>query len=304
MNYLEYFHQIPDLYTKISPKITQLEKLLGIIFLKELQIISDIRGNVVDIVLLLGDIEGFSYQSKPHTLLLIKFIAKFFSFPAFSSAQGFVMDFLDKDFSRGIDQYHGISLLTNEVVCYYGIIGWIRPEYDSVNVNFYSSAINRVQEFFPTLKIYENFRPLGSFYLGFVGNTISEKRLYTYDLNPNLFQQNTRSQLCSIVDPRIQWYVRTFSELDVRDYWKEYISWSWENEETGEKFYLSEFFLKSQKRTQILKHIDQELWNSHFLDAYICEISTAKQYFKTWFLIKESYEQRKQKGLYNHQSNF
>ncbi len=304
MTYLEYFHKIPDLYNKIHPKITQLERLFGIIFLKELQIISDIHGNILDIVLLLGDIEWFSYQSKPHTLLLIKFIAKIFSFPAFSSAQTFVMSFLDKDFSRGIDQYHGISLLTNEVVCYYGIIGWIRPEYDSVNVNFYSGAINRVQKFFPALNIYENFRPLGSFYLWFLGNYIAEKRLYTYNLDSLIFKQNAWLLLPNITHPIIQRYVRTFLELDFYDYWKEYISWNWENPETRERFYLSEFFLKSQKRTKILKHIDQELWNSSFLDAYICEISTINQHIKTWFLIKESYEQRKQRGLYNHQSKF
>lgn len=57
MTYLEYFHKIPDLYNKIHSKITQLERLFGIIFLKELQIISDIHGNILDIVLLLGDIE-------------------------------------------------------------------------------------------------------------------------------------------------------------------------------------------------------------------------------------------------------
>ncbi|ATU05384.1 hypothetical protein BKN14_02940 [Candidatus Gracilibacteria bacterium HOT-871] len=300
-NYEDYFENIPNLYLEIKPKITQIEKILGIIFLQELQIITDFDGKVIDIVLLLGDIEGFSYKSKSRTLLEIKLFGKLFSFKALYETEIFISNFLSEKFSRGIDQYHGISLLTKEVVCYYGILGGIRPEYDSININFYLNAISRVEKYFYEEQIYDNLKPLGSFFLGFKDSKIYEKKLYFYEITSKYFQNEAKKQLGKLKDLKIKSYLEKFSSLELKDYWIEYISWSGENFDTKEKFYLLEFFLKSKKRKEILKEIDFYLGNLNFLEAYICEIGSQKKLIKTWFLLKDSYLKRKQNGFYDHQ---
>lgn len=51
--YHENLKNIERLYEKIIPKIQKIEKILGIIFLQEIQVITDYQGNIKDIILLL-----------------------------------------------------------------------------------------------------------------------------------------------------------------------------------------------------------------------------------------------------------
>lgn len=297
--YHENLKNIERLYEKIIPKIQKIEKILGIIFLQEIQVITDYQGNIKDIILLLWDIEWFSYKSKKNVCFEILLFSKIFQFEAKDTLLDCIDKFLNNGFCRGIDQYHGISLIDYTVKSYYWIVWGIRPEYGTINMNFYASAIPQIKKIFPKYSETMDFRPLWSLFLDFIWNEINEKKLYSYELNSLRFKNIASFKKDSIYEENIKKYLEIFLDLDNSDYWQEYISWSWHNFNTGEKSFLCEFFLKSQKRKKIFQ--DYEIFNGNFIDPYICEIFENQDIIKTWFLVKDSYEHRKNKGMYNHQ---
>lgn len=294
----ELFDVIGQKYDYILPQIQKIERYFKIQFLQELKVVVNKEGTVIDIVLLVWDVEGFSYKTSHNTLLIIGVFEKFFPFESSSIVLNTVKNllFINNTLWWGIDQYICISLLSYKIVWYYGIIWWAKPIDNRLSLNFNIDYFHNLHKDFPFIFDISGGTPW-NFYIWQEHDTEIIKKIYFYETSNSHFQSQLKPLLKKWFSNLLSTYLETFHDVSSSQehYWKDYISWNWYNESGTMDSFTMEFFLRSSYRARITSTLNSSFETDRF-SPYIVQVNP--QSLNCWFLINDSFLLRKQAWYY------
>ncbi len=284
-----------EYYKKVYKKIKLIESILNLTFLQELKVKFKFNWDIKDVIIIFWDIEWFSYKSYENMICELKLYNNFFNFINYSYIKSKLKNIFNTWNNNWIDQYIWISLLTWNIVEYYWIIGWIKIIKDIVNINFRKDYRQKLGKEFPIINSI-NDSVIWNIYVGNLSENIWEikKEIFFYDMSIKKFYLKLDNIFNQIKSDILIWFLNCYKNIDEKYFWKEFICWSWYNDNKIISSTL-EFFLKSKKRKTILK--DLFFFNqNNFIDPYICQLWNNEVIM--WFLVKESYEKRLEKWYY------
>jgi len=279
----------------VKDNINKIEKLLNVIFLQEIKVICKFDWNIKDIILIFGDIEWFSHKSYKNMIFALKLYSRFFSFPSLLILEKKLSNIFSSWDNRWLDQYVWVSLISWKIVDYYWVIWGVKPAGSIININFQKDYYTNLLSEFPVIGKVDN-GAIWCFTLNFSDNwEIIDKKIYFYEMSPLKFQNTLKNSFSSINNTYLKNFLLYYLNISIEDFWKEYICWSWYSYDNIEIDVVTlEFFLKSKKREDIFKNVS--IFQSNFLEPYICQLFKGE--IVNWFLVKESYIKRLNKGYY------